>query len=72
MPCIIVRNETEREEIIESGSGILSGQVKNKIIESYQKLASKELNFPKIFGDGSAVKFICKKIIQNQSAASKV
>ncbi len=65
-PCIILRNETEWIEILETGSAVLTGVNYNRIIDAYEKLStSKSLKFPSIFGNGKAAEFICSTILNN-------
>lgn len=65
-PCIILRNETEWIEIVESGCAILADADEKKIIEAYRILStSKSLEFPDIFGDGKAATFICIEILKH-------
>jgi len=65
-PCIIIRPETEWVEVLETGAAILTGADYHKIMEAYDKLKSlKNIDFPKIFGDGHAAEFICETILKN-------
>lgn len=67
-PCVILRDETEWIEIVEAGTGILTGADYTKIIDAYDKLSNeKQLAFPPIFGNGNAAKFICETMINNLS-----
>ena len=42
IPCVIVRNETERPEVVEAGGAIISGVNATKILESTQRMVSME------------------------------
>jgi len=65
-PCIILRSETEWIEIIEQGVGILADADETNIVNAYETLIKKtDLNYPPIFGDGKAARFICKELIEN-------
>jgi UDP-GlcNAc3NAcA epimerase len=66
-PCLILREETEWVEIVETGSGILVGADSKKIFNAFLNLKNDAFDYPEIFGDGQAAKFICKKMLQNQS-----
>jgi UDP-N-acetylglucosamine 2-epimerase (non-hydrolysing) len=49
VPCVIVRNETERPEVVEAGGAIISGIDSQKIVESTQlmvKIDNKEWIIP--------------------------
>jgi UDP-GlcNAc3NAcA epimerase len=64
-PCVILRPQTEWVEIVEQGTAIVADADRAKILDAFDKLYNNQaLNFPPIFGDGSAAKFICEKIIQ--------
>lgn len=64
-PAVIMRPETEWVEIVESGSAVLAGSDRDKIIASYKELKNKKLSFPSIFGDGRAAEFMIKEIVEN-------
>lgn len=61
-PCVILRNETEWVELIEQGTAVIGGTETENIIAAFNRLKSKKLNFPPLFGDGHAAEFICKQI----------
>lgn len=64
-PVVVLRNETEWVEIIESGAGLLAGSSRERIIEAFLKLhQTKELSFPSIFGDGDSASHIIKAILR--------
>lgn len=63
-PCIILRQETEWVEIVESGCAILADADEKKIIDAFSQLNDiRKFNFPDIFGDGKAAEFIVNEII---------
>ena len=64
-PCVILRDETEWVELLESGTSILANADKEKILKSVKYLLNAELKFTNIFGDANASEFICKTIINN-------
>lgn len=65
-PCVILREQTEWIEVVESGAAILCGADKDKIIEAVQELLNKSIQTDvSIFGDGQAARFICEKIISD-------
>ncbi len=61
-PCVILRNETEWVELVEQGTAVIGGTDTDSIIDAFNKLKTKNLNFPPLFGDGHAAEFICKQI----------
>lgn len=61
-PCVILRNETEWVELVEQGTAEIGGTNTENIIAAYNRLKTKQLSFPPLFGDGRAAEFICKQI----------
>ena len=63
--CVILREETEWIEIVESGSAICAGADKDRIIDAYIKLTSyNTTQRVKQFGDGHSAGFICDVIVK--------
>lgn len=61
---LILRNETERPEVLECGCGILVGADKEKIKdEFYKELKSSKNNFINPFGNGTASEIILNTIM---------
>jgi len=58
IPCITLRDNTERPETLEVGANILSGNDPDKILESAKLMINKENNWQNPFGDGTAGKRI--------------
>lgn len=55
VPCITLRPETEWVELVDEGVNYVVSFDKNKILETYQSLSRKELNFTKkLYGEGNA------------------
>jgi UDP-GlcNAc3NAcA epimerase len=65
-PCVILREQTEWIEVVESGAAILCGADQEKIINAVHELLNKSIQTDaSIFGDGQAARFICEKIISD-------
>jgi UDP-N-acetylglucosamine 2-epimerase len=65
-PCIILRPETEWTEIVETGAAILVDADKERILKAWDHFNSnKTQEYPAIFGDGNAAKFILEEMIKN-------
>ena len=62
-PCIVLREETEWVELIETGNSVLVGAKRSKILEAFSKVGNEKKSFPSIFGNGNTAEAICKKII---------
>jgi len=59
VPCVTLRENTERPETLEVGSNILAGTNKNQILKSADIMINREINWDNPFGDGkSALKII--------------
>jgi UDP-N-acetylglucosamine 2-epimerase (non-hydrolysing) len=73
-PVVILRNETERPEIVSSGAGILVGTDRDTIIGVVEKFMTDPSYFNKFcighspVGDGKAAKRIVEKISNHFSA----
>jgi UDP-GlcNAc3NAcA epimerase len=65
-PCVILRSETEWQEIVDAGTGIVTDVEKEKITEAYTYFITHKdkLEFPSIFGDGHAAEFICRTMME--------
>ncbi|MCK4733076.1 MAG: UDP-N-acetylglucosamine 2-epimerase, partial [Methanophagales archaeon] len=58
VPCVTLRDNTERPETLEVGSNVLAGVNQNKILEGVKKMMAKEGNWGSPFGDGKSGKRI--------------
>jgi len=63
-PCVIMRPETEWVEIVEHGAGMVADASADAIIEAYNVLTNRRIEFPQIFGDGKAAEFILEKMVE--------
>ena len=58
VPCVTLRDNTERPETVEIGSNILAGAAAEKILEYAEFMLNKEINWVNPYGDGTAGKKI--------------
>ena len=63
VPCVTLRDNTERPETLEIGSNILAGANSKKILESVSKMLKKKRNWKNPFGDGKSGKRIVNIIL---------
>ena len=64
-PCVILRPETERVEIVETGAATLVDADHDKILETSRRyLQQPPVDFPAIFGDGHAAEFMLEKMLE--------
>ena len=54
VPCVTLRDNTERPETLEIGANILAGVKPDKILESVNKMINKKRNWKNPFGSGKA------------------
>jgi UDP-N-acetylglucosamine 2-epimerase (non-hydrolysing) len=64
VPCVTLRDNTERPETLEVGSNILAGAVPDKILECTKMMLVRENNWRNPFGDGKAGRRITKIIME--------
>ncbi|MCL0072921.1 UDP-N-acetylglucosamine 2-epimerase (non-hydrolyzing) [Dehalococcoidia bacterium] len=64
VPCITLRDNTERSETLEVGSNILAGANPGSILNSVERMLSAERNWPNPFGDGQAGLRIARESMQ--------
>ena len=53
MPCVTIRDNTERPETLGVGSNMLAGVKPEKILECVNAMFNKERNWKQPFGDGT-------------------
>jgi UDP-N-acetylglucosamine 2-epimerase (non-hydrolysing) len=58
IPCVTLRNNTERPETLKVGSNLLSGRDPNNILESVDNMLSMERDWSHPYGDGKAAQRI--------------
>jgi UDP-N-acetylglucosamine 2-epimerase (non-hydrolysing) len=54
VPCVTLRDNTERPETLDVGSNVLAGVNQNKILKGVKKMRDREANWKNPFGDGKA------------------
>jgi UDP-N-acetylglucosamine 2-epimerase (non-hydrolysing) len=54
VPCVTLRDNTERVETIEIGANIIAGVIRQKISQSVEIMLRKKRNWNNPFGDGKA------------------
>lgn len=66
---VILRNETEWVEVVESGHGFIVGTDPEKIDSAVKQIINQtNQSFPSLFGDGRAAQFICNEMLKNLTA----
>jgi len=65
VPCVTLRDNTERPETLEVGSNVLAGINQNKILEGVKIMLDRKGNWKNPFGDGKAGNIITKILITN-------
>lgn len=74
-PVLILRDTTERPEVVEVGAGVLVGTNQQKIIEEAEKLLIDQQHYEKMahvenpFGDGQAAQRILDQIAKSYELA---
>lgn len=65
-PCIILRAETEWQEIADNHCAILTDANPERIMKAFRHFqSSPPRSFPPIFGDGHAATFICQQTLED-------
>ena len=65
VPCVTIRDNTERPETLEVGASILAGASADRIVECVRVMLGKDRNWQNPFGDGRAAERICGIITGN-------
>jgi len=66
IPCVTLRDSTERPETIEIGANVLAGTSPQKILTCVQEMLVRKNNWRNPFGDGKAGKRIVKIIMEGK------
>ena len=64
-PCIILRPETEWEEIVQEGAAVLTDADPQRIIQAYRSFHDKTICRHPLFGDGEASRHIITDILEH-------
>ena len=64
VPCVTLRDNTERQETIEVGSNVLAGTQPQKIIKCVKMMLHKKNTWKNPFGNGTAGKKIARTLIK--------
>lgn len=68
VPCITVRDNTERPETLEMGANVLAGADPEKILECAKKMLKPgTINWESPFGDGKSAERICKLLLEQHT-----
>ena len=67
VPCVTLRNNTERPETVEVGANILAGAAAERIVECAVTMLTREKNWVNPFGDGQAAERIINIITEAQN-----
>jgi UDP-N-acetylglucosamine 2-epimerase (non-hydrolysing) len=65
VPCVTIRDNTERSETIEVGANILVGTIPESILKGVEKMLQRENNWGNPFGDGKAGERIIQILTTN-------
>ena len=63
VPCVTLRDNTERPETLEVGSNVLAGTDQSNLLEGVEKMMNKKRNWKNPFGDGKAGSWIVEILI---------
>lgn len=65
VPCVTLRDNTERPETVEVGSNILAGASADRIVNCSRVMLDRKNDWPNPFGDGKAGEKIIQVILNN-------
>jgi UDP-N-acetylglucosamine 2-epimerase (non-hydrolysing) len=54
VPCVTLRDNTERPETVQAGMNILAGAESKRILECAKKITVKKIEWSNPYGDGKA------------------
>jgi len=65
VPCVTIRNNTERPETIEVGANILAGTRPSKVMNCVKQMMNRKINWKHPFGDGHSTERILKVLSEH-------
>ncbi len=63
VPCVTLRDNTERPETVEVGANIITGNDQKKVLRAVNKMLKAKRNWYNPFGDGKSSQRICRVLI---------
>lgn len=63
-PCLVLREETEWEELVENGYAIICGSKKEKILNAFYSFRFATDSVSGLYGDGNASKIIVEELLR--------
>jgi UDP-N-acetylglucosamine 2-epimerase (non-hydrolysing) len=67
VPCVTLRNNTERPETVEAGANILAGATTEGIVTSAETMLTRKTDWTNPFGDGNAAERIFNIITEAEN-----
>ena len=67
VPCITLRDNTERPETVEVGANILVGSDKNRLIKAVEIMLKRDRDWINPYGDGKSGERIVKILIERMT-----
>ena len=64
VPCVTLRDNTERPETLEAGSNVLAGTSSERILEAAKLMVKREKGWVNPFGDGKTAKKIIEVLME--------
>ncbi|KXA91409.1 UDP-N-acetylglucosamine 2-epimerase [candidate division MSBL1 archaeon SCGC-AAA259A05] len=71
VPCVTLRENTERPETVEVGSNIVAGLEPSEVLKATEEMLSRERNWKNPFGEGTAAENIVKITTQSLTYKNK-
>lgn len=72
VPCVTLRDNTERPETITAGMNMLAGTKPDKILSSTKTMLAKKITWKPVFGDGKAAKRIISELEEQISKRKSI
>ena len=67
VPCVTLRDNTERPETIDVGSNVLSGSSPDRILEAAKLMVKRKKGWVNPFGDGKTAQKIINILMKNHN-----